>query len=47
VVAEGVEEILQFDFLKDKNCDWIQGYLMSRPLGDTAMAEYLLRQRAE
>lgn len=47
VVAEGVEEILQFDFLKDKNCDWIQGYLMSRPLGDIAMAEYLLRQRAE
>lgn len=47
VVAEGVEEISQFDFLKDKNCDWIQGYLMSRPLGDAAMAEYLLRQQDE
>jgi diguanylate cyclase (GGDEF)-like protein len=45
VVAEGVEEIPQFDFLKDKHCDWIQGYLMSRPLGDVAMAEYLLQQR--
>jgi diguanylate cyclase (GGDEF)-like protein len=45
VVAEGVEETLQFDFLKDKHCDWIQGYLMSRPLGDAAMAEYLLRQQ--
>lgn len=47
VVAEGVEETLQFDFLKDKQCDWIQGYLMSRPLGDAAMAEYLLRQQEE
>ena len=47
MVAEGVEETLQFDFLKDKQCDWIQGYLMSRPLGDAAMAEYLLRQQEE
>ncbi|MEO1816067.1 MAG: EAL domain-containing protein [Acetobacterium sp.] len=47
VVAEGVEETLQFDFLKDKQCDWIQGYLMSRPLGDVAMAEYLLRQQEQ
>lgn len=45
VVAEGVEEILQFDFLKDNKCDRIQGYLMSRPLGDAAMAEYLLKHQ--
>ncbi|WP_373484347.1 putative bifunctional diguanylate cyclase/phosphodiesterase [Acetobacterium sp.] len=47
VVAEGVEEILQLDFLKDKHCDWIQGYLMSRPLGDAALAEYLLQHEDE
>ncbi|WP_051355700.1 putative bifunctional diguanylate cyclase/phosphodiesterase [Acetobacterium malicum] len=45
VVAEGVEEILQFDFLKAKNCDSIQGYLLSRPLGDIAMAAHLKEQR--
>ncbi len=46
VVAEGVEEACQFDFLKEKNCDWIQGYLLSRPLGDSAMAKHLQEQQA-
>lgn len=32
VVAEGVETEEQFAYLKQKSCDYIQGYLISRPL---------------
>ena len=32
IVAEGVEEQKQFDFLEDKGCDVIQGYLTGRPV---------------
>lgn len=32
IVAEGVEEIEQLDFLKLINCDTIQGYIFSKPL---------------
>lgn len=32
VVAEGVETALQFQFLKDNDCDYIQGYFFSKPL---------------
>ena len=32
VIAEGVEEIAQRDFLSSIGCDYIQGYLISRPI---------------
>ncbi|WP_461207003.1 EAL domain-containing protein [Clostridium sp. DL1XJH146] len=32
VVAEGVETSHQFEFLRNNNCDMIQGYLVSKPL---------------
>lgn len=32
VIAEGVEEIEQLEYLKEHNCDVIQGYYYSRPL---------------
>jgi EAL domain-containing protein (putative c-di-GMP-specific phosphodiesterase class I) len=32
IIAEGVENVTQFDFLSRNNCDCIQGYLLSRPL---------------
>lgn len=32
VVAEGVEEYTQLDFLKQKECDEIQGFLYSKPI---------------
>ncbi len=32
VIAEGVETQEQFDFLKDKGCSQLQGYLYSKPL---------------
>ena len=32
VVAEGVEVQHQLDYLLDAGCDYLQGYLLSRPL---------------
>ncbi len=45
VVAEGVENQAQFDFLCAQGCDEFQGYLLSRPLPPDAFAA-LLRQDA-
>jgi diguanylate cyclase (GGDEF)-like protein len=42
VVAEGVETEGQFRYLKKKNCDIVQGYLLGRPLNDDKMKELLL-----
>jgi sensor c-di-GMP phosphodiesterase-like protein len=32
VIAEGVESELQLEFLRDKGCDAVQGFLYSEPL---------------
>lgn len=32
VIAEGVENIQQLQFLKKHHCDWLQGYYFSKPL---------------
>lgn len=32
VIAEGVETQAQYDFMKEKNCGQVQGFLFSRPL---------------
>ena len=42
VVAEGVETFEQFDFLKARKCDQIQGFLFSRPLDAQAFEEMLV-----
>lgn len=34
VVAEGVETQYQLDYLDEEECDHIQGYLISKPVGD-------------
>ena len=44
VVAEGVEEPAQLDFLRAHACDEIQGYLISRPLQAAALTELLRAQ---
>jgi EAL domain-containing protein (putative c-di-GMP-specific phosphodiesterase class I) len=31
VVAEGVEDAAQLAFLREKQCDYLQGYYFSRP----------------
>jgi len=41
VVAEGVENQVQLDFLKANGCDEVQGYLISRPLEAEALAALL------
>jgi diguanylate cyclase (GGDEF)-like protein/PAS domain S-box-containing protein len=42
VVAEGVETEAQMEFLQQYRCDFIQGYLVGKPMdADTAAKEYL------
>jgi EAL domain-containing protein (putative c-di-GMP-specific phosphodiesterase class I) len=47
VVAEGVEQQTQFDFLKENGCDIIQGYFYSKPLIAPAFTEFLEKARLE
>jgi EAL domain-containing protein (putative c-di-GMP-specific phosphodiesterase class I) len=44
VVAEGVEEVAQRDFLVAAGCDLIQGFLFMPPMDAAAFANYLQRQ---
>ncbi|NJD05714.1 MAG: EAL domain-containing protein, partial [Methylococcaceae bacterium] len=44
VIAEGVETEAQLRYLKAQQCDEIQGYLFSPPLGAAEMAELLARR---
>lgn len=41
VIAEGVETQAQYDFLRDNNCDQVQGFLFSRPLPSDEIVEVL------
>ncbi|WLR53037.1 EAL domain-containing protein [Bacillus tianshenii] len=41
VVAEGVEQQKQLEFLKDEKCDMIQGYYISRPINYKDLREFL------
>ncbi|MCO8171096.1 EAL domain-containing protein [Pseudomonas sp. 21LCFQ02] len=41
VVAEGVEEQTQLEFLKQQGCNEVQGYLISRPVEAQVLAEKL------
>jgi len=41
VLAEGVETEQQKDFLKEVNCDLIQGYFYSKPMTTDRFAKYL------
>ncbi len=41
VVAEGVENIFQRDFLVEKGCDELQGFLYSTPVPAEGIVEYL------
>jgi diguanylate cyclase (GGDEF)-like protein len=44
VVAEGVENMEQFDFLKQSGCDLVQGYLLARPMKPEAINALLIQQ---
>ena len=41
VVAEGVEDQGALDLLSDLNCEWAQGYFISRPMAAHALQEWL------
>ncbi len=41
VIAEGVENSMQYDLLKDAGCDMIQGYFLSKPLSYTDFSKLL------
>ena len=44
VVAEGIEDELQLELLRDEGCDTGQGYLFSRPLDPAALLEFVERR---
>ena len=41
VIAEGVEEVEQLDFLRKQGCDQIQGYYLSRPVAVDKLEAFL------
>jgi len=41
VIAEGVETNEQWNFLKQKNCDVIQGYLLNKPVNAVSLEKWL------
>ena len=44
VVAEGVETLEQIRFLRERNCDEVQGYLISRPISPQQVSEFVTRR---
>jgi len=46
LVAEGVETVGQRDFLAELGCDFVQGFLYSRPLPADAVIEFVRAHRA-
>ena len=45
VVAEGVEELAQFELLKKFDCKYYQGYYFSKPLSDQDMTSFLAQKQ--
>jgi|GEM_PF-627103 len=45
VVAEGVEEKQQMEFLQNLECDYIQGYYYSKPLSEKDFLVYITHQQ--
>jgi len=41
VVAEGIENKQTFDMLKALNCDYIQGYYLSKPISESALITFI------
>lgn len=44
VVAEGVEQEVQKEYLIKRNCDYLQGFLFSRPVNEEAAISLLERR---
>ena len=46
IVAEGIEEVYQQDFLIKEQCDILQGYYFSKPIHKDAFEEYIGKLKA-
>lgn len=46
IVAEGVEELEQYHVLERLGCDYIQGYVFSKPLPEQAFFEFLTKNES-
>ncbi len=46
VIAEGVEDRGVFEALLEAGCDAVQGYDIARPMGEIALAQWLIARRA-
>lgn len=46
-IAEGVESKEQYDALNNINCDYIQGYVVGRPLDEDVVTEFVEKNIAE
>ena len=46
VVAEGVETLEQVRFLRERNCDEVQGFLISRPISADRVCNFALHRAA-
>ena len=47
VIAEGVETVAQYEFLRSHGCEEAQGYLISRPLEEPALRAWWKMQDQE
>lgn len=41
IIAEGVETEQQYEFLKQQQCHYVQGYLIGRPLPESEISNYI------
>jgi EAL domain-containing protein (putative c-di-GMP-specific phosphodiesterase class I) len=46
VVAEGVETADQLEALSQMNCDYVQGYYLSKALSNSEISEWFAKHRA-
>ena len=47
VIAEGVETVEQLDYLRERGCDFAQGYFMAQPLAAQDMTDLLAGHKSE
>jgi len=43
IVAEGVEQLEQFELLRDFGCDYFQGYYFSRPIEVASFEQFVIK----
>jgi EAL domain-containing protein (putative c-di-GMP-specific phosphodiesterase class I) len=43
VIAEGVETRAQYDYLRDHDCDQVQGYFISKPMSAADLERKILK----